>query len=910
MKRLLPLLFLCAGCKSAQEIQMENDLAEAVTAENNRDFLRAVFLYETWRGRTGDPVKEAGVDQRSRAAAESALQQGEALEAEHQYLKAVDHFSRLRDLASHLVGDRVTAALTRARNAAYDQGVRNAQEFERSGRFADAVRQYESVEAISVLIGKEAELSAALRGARGSFFDAEVEKGKKLEGRKDWPGAVGIYESLRTVAGKIDRTSELGDQLSRANGAWYDEAKERAAAHAAAKEWDRAVDAYQMARLPARALGRESEVERSVKDVHVSRALDRGSKSEAKQNWVESIRLYEEILATAGEVERSDEVEKRLSFVRERRYEQALAAAAKLEKAGNWNGAVAEYRSVEGVAAHLGKAEELNGLRDNAIVSDAIAGARALESQKRWREAIRKYESIAEMAAALKREEIGELLENARGEYVQAQVARSREFERAEDYVRALEALHEVGGLAPLDEDLLRLKKKRFEQAFDQARRLRNREDFAGAVQTYESVRTIASDLGREDELSTQIRRCGEEQLDALLARGRRLEQQDRWDDAVALYESGRPLARGIGQEEALNGVIQRTRDGRLETLLARARAFERNERWDETIGACEQALPYAQGTPREREFADLIARAREEKFAREYVHEGVEEDSIVMPGEVVATEFDPTGVWFATGDATGQVWLFEAGHRCHCHHRLAVGGAVNSLAFSADGRYLAASAGQAVTVWETRDGQPIYTFSFDRECHAVAFSPDGREVLIGLGDGSIEIWNLRRPECRRSLHGHHGCVNWIAWCPDRARFVSVCGGGEVGLWNYSSGMGQLWVGHGKAIRYVAMGGVRGLFATVGEDGCVSVWNSATNAIVRRFEIPGATSCAFTGQDRFLVVSDATGNLITLDLRTYRKLHSCTCHGGNASWVTYHPSGEYYVTCGRDKYVRIWRRGR
>jgi RNA polymerase sigma factor (sigma-70 family) len=76
----------------------------------------------------------------------------------------------------------------------------------------------------------------------------------------------------------------------------------------------------------------------------------------------------------------------------------------------------------------------------------------------------------------------------------------------------------------------------------------------------------------------------------------------------------------------------------------------------------------------------------------------------------------------------------------------------VHILAFSPDGRVLAASEGNVVRLWEIGTGKEV----FRRERHgelpgvpaqaavtSVAFLPDGRRLATGLGDGTVLVWDL-----------------------------------------------------------------------------------------------------------------------------------------------------------------------
>jgi tetratricopeptide (TPR) repeat protein len=911
MRRAWILLALAAGCKSAQEIKLERDLAQAEAFETQGEPIRALQIYQSWRGRTEDPEQEAELRQRAKRAADAAFAQGQRMESQRQYRAAILHYMKLSEHAGDLLGGTIGAALAGARQAAYDQAVGEARQYESAGRWREAVQQYESVEGIASDIGRAAELSNALHAARLKFFDAELARADGLESGGDWPAAVALYGSLKALGGKIGRQAEPDTRAARARTKWMEEATERAAAHTRAGAWDKAIEAWEWGRPAARELGREAEVIRGVKNARISSAVERAARLESKEEWAAAIQVYEQAEAMAQEVGRIDEISPKLSAARDRRYAQAIDAAARHEGEGQWRRAVEEYRSVERIASKTGRTDELRGRLNRARVEEAFAEARALESAGRWREAIDRYES----ARGLGRDaEVAERLGRARSEHFEAQLKRAESMERRQEFQAAIEALMEArdsakhaGAEERFSDALIRLKKARFEQALDQARSHRHREDFEQAHKTYESLRTLARELGREGDLEAQIRRCREDQFNHLLDQARRLEQQDRWREALTSYETLRPMAAEVGQEAALRKSIERAQNGWLDALLAQGRSHERNERWEEAVRTYEEALAVAREIGREREAERRLAAAREELHFRGFHHEFSELDSLEMPGHVVSVVFDPAGSWYAAADATGQIWIFEAGRKCACKMRIAAGGCPRALSFSPCGRFLAASVGRTVLIWEARTGRLLRSLPFHQDCHAVAFSPDSEAILVGLENGSIELWTFRHARCVRAFRGHRHCVNGIYWRPGNAAFLSVCDGGEIRVWTFADGgCARNWVGHRRGIRQVYIGSSGRYFATVGGDDFVYVWSFDTWEIVARIEHRGASSCSFAGGDRIVVIADGAGAVTMWDVRSGRRVHSHACHTGGASWVSYHPGGRTFVTCGQDRRVRIW----
>ena len=66
----------------------------------------------------------------------------------------------------------------------------------------------------------------------------------------------------------------------------------------------------------------------------------------------------------------------------------------------------------------------------------------------------------------------------------------------------------------------------------------------------------------------------------------------------------------------------------------------------------------------------------------------------------------------------------------------------VNDVAFSPDGRRLAAGGGGTVKLWDTATGQPVLTLSGQAGTgRGVAFGPDGRRLAAAVGR-TVKVWD------------------------------------------------------------------------------------------------------------------------------------------------------------------------
>ena len=160
-----------------------------------------------------------------------------------------------------------------------------------------------------------------------------------------------------------------------------------------------------------------------------------------------------------------------------------------------------------------------------------------------------------------------------------------------------------------------------------------------------------------------------------------------------------------------------------------------------------------------------------------------------------VAFSPDGTTLASASNDTTIHLWDTQTGElrRTFTGHK----DVINSVAFSPDGKVLASgsgniytrgtsgSQGKTIRLWDVETGTIRRTLPAQKhEVLCVAFSPDGK-VLAASQDKIIQLWDVQTHTVRRSrpLEGHTSWVWSVAFSPDGRTLVSGSGDGTLLLW-------------------------------------------------------------------------------------------------------------------------------
>ena len=236
------------------------------------------------------------------------------------------------------------------------------------------------------------------------------------------------------------------------------------------------------------------------------------------------------------------------------------------------------------------------------------------------------------------------------------------------------------------------------------------------------------------------------------------------------------------------------------------------------------------------------------------------------------AVAFSPDGKYMAASDADVEtnLWRVSDGQKIRGSRSGAIIYANRryGLTFSPDGRYLVSGFDNSVIFWELSSsiGTIVRRIEIDRSiARAIAFSPDGRYLATdGYRNNNVTIFGASSGQQIRQMDA--GDIYTIAFSPDGNYIAGGDDDGRVTLWEVSSGT-VVWrkeTGgrevHSIAIspdgNYLAAGGEY-RFRIGGSDGIVTIWRVSSGQKIQQIERNTAVrAVAISPDGNYLAVRD------------------------------------------------------
>lgn len=220
--------------------------------------------------------------------------------------------------------------------------------------------------------------------------------------------------------------------------------------------------------------------------------------------------------------------------------------------------------------------------------------------------------------------------------------------------------------------------------------------------------------------------------------------------------------------------------------------------------------------------------------------------------------------------------------HRLHASF-----GKLTSLAFSSDGKWIAAGIATGgwrvrgssdpswpnvlggMYLWNVKTGKLHRTLTLKTgQVLSLAFSPDNQYVAVGSGDRTLRLWDISKGKSKWVVFGQGGYVSSVAFTNHGRSIVTANWDGNIRFWNSTNGKLERVLKSPVNSGFIGMAiSSDGNQLVSGGNSPILLWNLKTHKVIHNFNNRGQEYLQFSPNAEFIAgLNDIRGGSTGIDI--------------------------------------------
>jgi WD40 repeat protein len=302
----------------------------------------------------------------------------------------------------------------------------------------------------------------------------------------------------------------------------------------------------------------------------------------------------------------------------------------------------------------------------------------------------------------------------------------------------------------------------------------------------------------------------------------------------------------------------------------------------------------------------------------KSYSQKTITEPKLILPGhteDVEALAVSPSGNWIATGSRDKSVVIYKNDSVFSQYKSIPSIAFINALKFSNDGKQLAVSSHNSVTVYDSIFRPRIFD-GHQANINALLFDRSSKYLYSGADNGTLLFWDLSSgKELRNIANGF--AISSLAQSNDPRMLYVADAGPKIKIYNLtSSTVVKTLDGHTDAVNSIDISKNNLYLLSGSNDKSARIWDLKTGKELKKLPVAcwKVTAVAFSDDSKYAITGCNDGSIKIWEVETGKLLSQIEANGQNVRDLSFLKNYEWMAVAatlrGSTEYgLRIWPTG-